>query len=577
MQLSSNIFLHILDELEDGVLVINSQEKIIEANRKACSLYDYSRYQFCQMHLADLLAPNVSLISDSVFCNPEKTEVWHCGSDGRPFFVELHIRPLLIPNGHESLTVVQIRNITKTHQIKLQRAIENQIYKAVVETGSLLIARTLPDTTLTFANDMFCQYFGHERKDILGRKLCDIPQDEVTREAIRTNFSNYVQQPRTFIHDNLVLNGKGGRRWVQFTESPIFDFQGHLQELQIVAIDIHERKTAELKLSQDEAKYRALMDQSNEGIAIVEMGTGRILEVNQKLCDIFGYTFEELLSLPNALLTSETDADFQKYAQVLNKKSALPISTIQVIAKNGERIEVERLVKTINITGNAMALVSFRDVSAREKYKSTLHKQTEELKKRVVQLQKAWAQTIDVLSSTSEAKDPYTAGHQNRVAQLAEAMGLELNLSQDQLTGLRMASRIHDIGKISLPTEILSKPGKLSRLEYSMVQLHVTAGYDLLRDLDLPWNVAEVVLQHHERFDGSGYPGKIKGTDILFKARILGVADVVEAMSSHRPYRPALGIEAALAEIEKGKGRLYDPDVVDACLKVFIEKSFAFA
>jgi len=191
-------------------------------------------------------------------------------------------------------------------------------------------------------------------------------------------------------------------------------------------------------------------------------------------------------------------------------------------------------------------------------------------------LKKTMDATIDTMSSIIEAKDPYTAGHQRRVSQLATAVTKELHLSQDKVEGIRIASLIHDIGKIGIPTEILSKPTKLSDIEFSLIKNHSQIGYDILKSIDFSYPVARIVLQHHERLDASGYPNHLKGDKILLEACILGVADVVEAMSSHRPYRPALGIDKALEEISQNKGILYDPKVADACLKLFKEKGFKF-
>ena len=173
-------------------------------------------------------------------------------------------------------------------------------------------------------------------------------------------------------------------------------------------------------------------------------------------------------------------------------------------------------------------------------------------------------------------RDPYTAGHQRRVGELAAAIAQELGLSDDKIHGLRLAASIHDLGKIKVPAEILAKPGKLTNIELMLIKAHAQAGYDILKDIAFPWPIATIVWQHHERLDGSGYPLGLKDDQILFESRIMAVADVVEAMASHRPYRPSLGMEATLAEIERGRGSAYDPAVVDACLKVIREGRFAF-
>jgi len=204
-------------------------------------------------------------------------------------------------------------------------------------------------------------------------------------------------------------------------------------------------------------------------------------------------------------------------------------------------------------------------------------KQAEQkLKTTYQKLKKTMDAAIDTMSKIIEAKDPYTSGHQHRVCQLAVPLARELGLPEDKIEGIRIASLIHDVGKIGLPTEILSKPGKLTDIEFSLIKDHSQVGHDILKSIDFSYPIAQIVLQHHERLDGSGYPSKLKGDEIMLEAKIIGVADVVEAMSSFRPYRPAKGIDAALGEISKNKGVLYDPEVVDACLKLFKEKGFKF-
>ncbi len=175
---------------------------------------------------------------------------------------------------------------------------------------------------------------------------------------------------------------------------------------------------------------------------------------------------------------------------------------------------------------------------------------------------------------TLESKDPYTSGHQQRVAALARSIAQEMGLSGNQVDGLRMAANVHDLGKIAVPAEILSKPTKLNDIEFDLIKIHPQTGYDILKDIDFPWPLAQIVLQHHERINGSGYPQGLKGEEILLESRILAVADVVEAIASHRPYRPAYEIDVALDEISKNRSILYDPEVVDACLRLFKEKGF---
>jgi putative two-component system response regulator len=200
----------------------------------------------------------------------------------------------------------------------------------------------------------------------------------------------------------------------------------------------------------------------------------------------------------------------------------------------------------------------------------------EKIKETMEHLRKAVNTTIQVLLMAIETKDPYTAGHQRRATDLARAIATDMGLPRNIIEGIRMAGAIHDIGKIPLPVEILSKPSKLSTTEYSLIKEHARHGYEILKDVESPWPLAEMAHQHHERLNGSGYPQGLKGEDILLEARILAVADVVEAMASFRPYRPAPGIDAALEEIEKNVEVLYERAAVEACLRLFREKGFMF-
>jgi putative nucleotidyltransferase with HDIG domain len=207
----------------------------------------------------------------------------------------------------------------------------------------------------------------------------------------------------------------------------------------------------------------------------------------------------------------------------------------------------------------------------------TAKKQQEEevkLQQALISLRKAFSSTIQVMVSALEMRDPYTAGHQKKSAEVARTIAMEMGLPQDKVDGIRMAGIIHDIGKLSIPAEILSKPTKLTKGEFSLIKEHARSGYEILKDVESPWPLAEIVYQHHERLNGTGYPRNLKGDEILMESRILAVADVVESMASHRPYRPTLGMEAALKEIEKNKGILYDNVVADACLRLFREKGY---
>ena len=223
-------------------------------------------------------------------------------------------------------------------------------------------------------------------------------------------------------------------------------------------------------------------------------------------------------------------------------------------------------------------LVAFTLITAFYSWSSTRRANerlfAEKIGRRSEMLERAILGTVDAVSKMTEMRDAYTWGHERRVGEIAAAIALEMGLDQDVQQGLRVAGRVHDVGKISVPTEILTKPGKLTSLEHQIIKLHPERGYEILKDIDFPWPVAKIAHQHHERVDGTGYPNGLKGDEIVLEARILAVADVVEAMASHRPYRAGLGIGKAMSEIERGRGTAYDERAADACLRLFRDKGY---
>ena len=211
-----------------------------------------------------------------------------------------------------------------------------------------------------------------------------------------------------------------------------------------------------------------------------------------------------------------------------------------------------------------------------EEVKLKYNQVDKKLKQTHIKLQKIIEGTAHIIMKVVEIRDPYSTGHQQRVSKLATAIAQEMKLPQDKIEGVRLASLVHDVGKVNLPTEIVSKPSKLVEVEFNLLKNHPRIGYNILKKVDFPWPIAEIVFQHYEKIDGSGYPRGLKGDEILIEAKILGVANVIEAMSSSRSYRPALSVDEALAEIAENKNILFDPEVVDTCIKLFKEKGFKF-
>jgi PAS domain S-box-containing protein len=333
--------------------------------------------------------------------------------------------------------------------------------------------------------------------------------------------------------------------------------------------NITERKQMENEMRASESNFRHSLDESPLGVRVSNID-GETIYANRKILEIYGFdSMEELKNTPlKERYTPETYAEWQaRKAKRLQGEFGPSEYEISIVRKTGEIRHLHVYRKEIFWDGQKQFQVIYQDITLRRQAEKKLSETLESLRQSI-------KVTIQVLGMATEARDPYTAGHQVRSAEIARSIAMEMGLSKDRIDGIRLAGSIHDIGKLAIPGEILSKPTKLTSIEFSLVKEHCESGYQMLKSVESPWPLAEMVYQHHERMDGSGYPRNLKKDDIIMEARILAVADVVESMASHRPYRPSLGIEAALEEIEKNRGTLYDEDVVDACLRLFRKKGY---
>jgi PAS domain S-box-containing protein/putative nucleotidyltransferase with HDIG domain len=332
--------------------------------------------------------------------------------------------------------------------------------------------------------------------------------------------------------------------------------------------DITERKRADDALRAAEDQFRGLVEQSISGIYIIQ--DDKLAYINPHFAEILGYaSVDELIGRDPLSIVAEKDRGMVTEKIRLRLEGNAPSVSygFTAVRKDGAMIEVGAHGARATHNGRPAIIGLLQDISDEKRTE-------EEIRRYVAQIETAFMSTVRVVTTLGELRDPYTAGHQRKVAEIAAAIGAELGFDAHRQEGLRVAGYLHDIGKITIPSEILSKPGKLSPIQFQLVRGHAQASYEVLKGVEFPWPVVEVALQHHERLDGSGYPQGLKGEAILLEARIMAVADVVEAMSSHRPYRPGLGIEAAQAEIERGRGTVYDPVVADACVKLFQEKGY---
>jgi PAS domain S-box-containing protein/putative nucleotidyltransferase with HDIG domain len=297
---------------------------------------------------------------------------------------------------------------------------------------------------------------------------------------------------------------------------------------------------------------------------------GRFITGNRAAEALSGYRKEEIAGksfMKMKMLPRDQVAKSLKLLAMNVMKHPTGPDEFTLRRKDGSRVFVEIRTYPVSLRGRTVVLGIARDITERRKAKEQLE---EDFKNRL----RSRDAIIQAIASLIEMRDPYTSGHQKKVAELARAIAVEMKLSPDEVDQIHVAGLIHDLGKISVPSEILTKPGRLEDEELQLIREHPTTGYEILKSIDLPKRIAQTVYQHHERMDGSGYPRGLAGRDILLEARILAVAETVDAMLSHRPYRPAVTLKKALEEIDKQKGRTYDPRVVEACLGLFKHKRF---
>jgi PAS domain S-box-containing protein/putative nucleotidyltransferase with HDIG domain len=333
--------------------------------------------------------------------------------------------------------------------------------------------------------------------------------------------------------------------------------------------EVRERKRAIKILKASEERYSLVLKNCNQAICVAQDGVFKF--VSPKATEISGYSEKELTSRPFITLVHPDDQEtvFKYHMERISGKYVPPVYSFRIVDKENNIKWIEINAVAISWENKPATLNFLSDITERKQA-------VEKVQQSYQRLQATMQGTIKVMSSIVELRDPYTAGHQFRVTKLACRIAEIMGLPSEQIDGLRAAGLVHDIGKIYVPTEILSKPGQLSDTELTMIKAHPKVGYDILKQIEFPWPVADIVLQHHERLNGTGYPSGLSGDDILIEARILAVADVIEATASHRPYRAGLGIDSALEEISQAQGVLYDSKVVEACLTLFKSKGFSF-
>ncbi|MCX5802236.1 MAG: PAS domain S-box protein, partial [Proteobacteria bacterium] len=462
--------------------------------------------------------------------------------------------------------ITVLNDITERRQSEQKLKESEERYRNIFENAVEGIFQTTPEGRFLSVNPALARMMGFSSPEEMVATFTDIAKQHYVNPQDRVKYKKLLEEYGTAQAFETQLYCKDGRKiWVSINARAVRGKNGNILYYEGTIEDITERKMAvEELLIKDYA-----IESSINPIFFADL-EGNLTYVNSSFLNLWGYKDDKEVLGKSVI---EFSPNKEGVLQILKIVKEVGEWSGELIArkKDESTLDIQLSIAIVKDKNGrpACIMVSLIDITER--------KRTEEkLQNTMENLHRAMGATIQAIVSTVETRDPYTAGHQKRVSNLARAIAKEMDLSDVTIDGIRMVGAIHDIGKISIPAEILSKPGKLSEIEFGLIKTHSQIGYNILKDIEFPWPIAHIILQHHERLNGSGYPRGLKGEDILLEARILAVADVVEAMASHRPYRPTLGLDAALKEISQNKGILYDKDVVEVCWKLFREKGFSF-
>jgi len=549
------------DNIHDGCFETDLAGNFIFFNDSVCRLVGYSREELMKMNVRQL-ADKETL--EKVFAvvkqvqitgKPVKDFGWQViRKDGAIRYIEGSISLQSDVSGNPAGFFVIVNDVTEHKQAQQDLIDSEEKFRVLAEATPTAIA-LFQDNRWIYANRAAELMCGYSIEELRQMNFWDIVHPDHKALTIERGLRRQRGEDVPGRYEFKIITKDGTEKWVDFSGASTM-LKGRPAAI-INVIDITDRK-------QMEEKYRNIFENAQEGI-YQSTPEGKFILANQSMARILGY------DSPEDLISSINDIARQVYVDYEDRVKFIKTMEDQNVTKNNE---VRFYKKDGSIIWVSRTMHSVRNEKGQVLYYEGIVEDITEKKDSVERLRDALGGTVRAIASLVETRDPYTAGHQRQVADLARAIAAELGLSRDRIEGLRVAAIIHDIGKVSVPAEILSKPSKLTKIEFDLIKTHAQAGFDILKDIDFPWPVARIVLEHHERMNGSGYPRHLKGDDILIESRILSVADVLEAMGSHRPYRPALGIEPALEEIEHNKGILYDSAVSDACLKLFREKGY---
>ena len=451
--------------------------------------------------------------------------------------------------------------IVEISELKDELALHRARYHSLVGNNKVGIATTSVTGKFTSANKALCRMIGYSEKELIGKRFADFLHDDDKNHILKL-FFNAFKNPTNCVELEFRVIHKDGHVVHMLSNPTIFMHKGIIKGFQAMAVDISNLKRVEQALEESEEKYKKIFETTGTAMLLIEEDS-TISLVNHEFEKISGYDRAEV-ELKRSWMDFTAEEDLQRLKSYhlmrrIDSNSVPKQYQARFRNRHGELRDV--LVNIDLIPSTQRSIASILDITNQVQLENDLRDGYSRIK-RILN------GTVDAMAAALESRDMYTAGHQERVARLACSIARDISLNEEQIECLNMSSILHDIGKIQIPTEILNKPSKLTPVEFELIKAHPEIGYNILRKIDFGTPVAMIVRQHHERINGSGYPLGLSSHDIVLEAKILAVADVVEAMSSHRPYRPALGLEKALNHVTNNKGLLYDRKVVESCLRV---------
>ena len=556
----------------DAIFLHDLSGDIIDVNSRVTELFGYEKREILRLAIEKLHPAHELARSAQAFKEIEKKgyvdfEINFKKKDGSIFPAE--VSSSLFEIGGRRVIQGVVRDISERREAEKNLRESEERYRELVEKAGAAILIDDREGKFVYCNKRLADLFGYSLEEMQTKSIQAIVHPADIERVLKMHRGRIQGKKVPSKYEFMGIKKNGDLMYLEIDAIALKEGDDIVGTRSYIW-DITQRKKTEEAIRSSEERLKLLFEYAPDGYYLTDL-KGNFLDGNKAAEDIVGYKKEELIGKSFAKVKLLSGSQLPK-ALTLLARNAMGQPTgpdeFTLTRKDGSKTIVGIRTFPVRIGGDTVVLGIARDITD---YKRT----QDELKYSYERMQKVLEDTINALTSAVEKRDPYTAGHQHRVAILVDAIAEKMRLPGVQKLGLHVAALVHDIGKINVPAGILNKPSGLSDAEFALVKDHVLVGYDILRTIEFPWPVAEIVLQHHERLDGSGYPKGIKGSEMLLEAKILAVADVVESMLAHRPYRPARGMESAVKEITKYKKKLYDVKAVNACLKVLKDKDFS--